>query len=85
MENLSIENINAQYANEWVLLANPSITGAQVLAGQPLYHHTDKKKVCEFAQAIAKEYNEIKIIFAGKIASVSKLGIFRVFETKTTE
>jgi hypothetical protein len=45
MQPLTLEQIKTAYPNEWVLLGNPEIAGANVLAGTVVFHSKDKREI----------------------------------------
>ncbi len=83
MENtLQLNVIESLYPDEWVLLGNPEIEDAQILNGFVVHHNKDKKNVIEFAKTVIDEFETVKIVFAGEIPKISRLGIFKVVENQ---
>jgi len=80
LEMLSLQEIHALHPNEWVLLGDPDIQDAEVLGGAVLFHSIDKRAVLDFAQQVIGHYEMVKIVFAGEMPKVSRLGIFKVTE-----
>lgn len=79
---LSYSTIKSLYPNEWVLVGNPILHRASIAEGLVVFHHINKKVVCEFAQTAITQFDMIKIIFTGEASKVSRLGIFKVTEEK---
>lgn len=79
---LKYAEIKSLYPNEWVLLDKPFFKGARVLKGRVIYHHKDKRNVCEFTQTAIDNYEMVKIVFTGEISKISRLGIFKVVESQ---
>lgn len=76
---LNIDQIKAQFPDEWVLLGNPVMDESRldVLAGIPLFHSKDKKEVCYLGRDKATDYQKITLIFTGSFKPARKLtGIF---------
>ncbi len=80
LEMLTLHEIYALHPNEWVLLGDPDIQDAEVLSGAVLFHSPDKRAVLDFAQRVIGQYGMVKIVFAGEMQKVSRLGIFKVTE-----
>lgn len=79
---LNYSNIQSLYPNEWVLIGNPVIDNANVLEGQVIHHNKDKRDVCDYAKSVIDQFDMIKIIYTGQMPKVSRLGIFKVIESK---
>jgi hypothetical protein len=79
---LKYAEIQSLYPDEWVLLDSPLLKGARVLKGRVIYHHKDKRNVCEFAQTVIHNFKMVKIAFTGEISKISRLGIFKVIESQ---
>ena len=45
MESLTLAQIKAAYPDEWVLLGNPEVAGANILAGTVVFHSKDKREI----------------------------------------
>ncbi len=79
MEILTINEIKAQYPDEWVLVANPTMDSEElrVLAGFPALHSKDKKEVCYLGAELVKKFDTYMIVFTGAPRPARRLtGIF---------
>lgn len=64
-EVLTMEEIKAQYPEQWVLVGNPIHQGANVLQGIVLFHSKDKREIA-YSQVNWREQFETAItIFTG--------------------
>ncbi len=74
-EVLTIEQIKAQYPNQWVLVGNPQMRNdgfvgpliRKIIAGIVLFHSKDKRELWYKAVNIAKTVNETACIYTGEI------------------
>ncbi len=62
MEVLTINEIKAQYPDQWVLVGNPvmDVQEQQVLAGLPVFYSKSKKEVATWAQNLS---NSLTLLF----------------------
>lgn len=75
METLTIDQIKAQYPNEWVLVGNPQIrednfVGAvidMIQHGIPIYHSKDKREIAYNIKKLRKGYKKTACIFTGEM------------------
>jgi ERCC4-type nuclease len=75
MEILTIDQIKAQYPNEWVLVGNPQIreddfVGAvidMIQYGIPIYHSKDKREIAYNIKKLRKGYKKTACIFTGEM------------------
>lgn len=80
MTALTIEEIKAQYPNEWVLVGNPVMDTDKlnILSAVPLFHSKDKKEVCYIGRSKTEGYNLISVIYTGQLKPIRKItGIFK--------
>ena len=62
----SIEDIKANYPDEWILLGNPlEDEYDRTISGIVLYHSPDKKEVCYLGKPLVKKYDEVELFFNG--------------------
>lgn len=71
------EEIQKAYPNEWILLGDPQWVGPRVVAGEVLFHGTDKRIVCMEGPARRKGFKTITAVFTGKSAVASHSGLLR--------
>lgn len=63
---LSIEQINSQFADEWVLVADPTMDERlEVLSGKVIAHHKDRDEF--YRQAIALRPSYFAVLYTGTI------------------
>ena len=75
MEVLTINEIKAQYPDEWVLVANPQMrednfVGAVIdmlLAGVPLYHSKDKREIAYKIHDLKQGFEDTVCVFTGQM------------------
>ena len=67
-EVLTIEEIKAQYPDQWVLIGNPVLDEKeqQVLAGSPAFYSKSKKEVCYLGAELVKKFESTILIFTGQ-------------------
>ncbi len=65
MEILTLEQIKTEYPDEWVLLGNPEIVGASVLAGTVVFHSKDKREIAYSNIDWRKHFDNAITIFTG--------------------
>ena len=73
MEILTINEIKAQYPDEWVLVANPELDDEESLGsivdklvqGIVLLHSKDKRELAYKAREVRKGYESIACIYTG--------------------
>ena len=73
MEILTIDQIKAQYPNEWVLVGNPELDNEDTLGsvvdklvrGAVLLHGKDKRELAYKASEARKDYESIACIYTG--------------------
>ena len=79
MKALTINEIKAQYPDEWVLVGNPKMDSEElhILSGLPALHSKDKKEVCYLGAELVKKFDTYMIVFTGEPRSARRLtGIF---------
>ncbi|MCL2073906.1 MAG: hypothetical protein FWH18_08300 [Marinilabiliaceae bacterium] len=60
----SIEDINASYPDEWILLGSPvSDEYDRTISGVVLYHSRDKREVCYLGKPFVKNYDKVALFF----------------------
>ncbi len=72
MSILNIEQIAAQYPDEWVLLGNPQTDGATVLAGTVVFHSKDKREIAYSPINWREHFEHAITIFTGKVSKKRK-------------
>jgi hypothetical protein len=80
MRSISISTIKRKYPNEWVLLANPVITGIELGGGIVLSHHKDKRELAIQGRALIGGYDKYQVIYTGKLPRIPRLGILRTIK-----
>ena len=60
-----IDEIKAQYPDEWILLGNPEFTEdkQRVVSGIVVYHSADKREVCYLGRELMKRYDKGMLYF----------------------
>ena len=79
MEIATMQQIRAQYPDEWVLVGNPEMDANElhVLSGFAVLHSQDKKEVCYLAAELVKQFDTYMVVFTGEPRPVRRLtGIF---------
>lgn len=79
MKALTINEIKAQYPDEWVLVGNPKMDSEElhILSGLPALHSKDKKEVCYLGAEIVKKFDTYMIVYTGEPRAARRLtGIF---------
>ena len=76
---LTIEEIKAQYPDEWVLVANPildeTLLGSiikRMIKGVVLFHSKDKHEVAYKGKDLRVGYDKVTLIFTGEIPKKRK-------------
>ena len=76
---LTIEEIKAQYPDEWVLVANPildeTLLGSiikRMIKGVVLFHSKDKHEVAYKGKDLRVGYDKVTLIFTGEIRKKRK-------------
>jgi hypothetical protein len=75
METLTIEQIKAQYPDQWVLVGNPQMrednfVGSvlqKIIAGLVLYNSKDKREIAYKTQELTKDVTRFTCIYTGEI------------------
>lgn len=75
MEILTIEQIKAQYPDQWVLVGNPKMDEQEqnVLSGLPAFWSKSKKEVCYLGVEIAKKFDTYILIFTGQPRHLNRI------------
>ena len=74
---LTIDEIKAQYPDQWVLVGNPVIKDTKLLNGIVLFHSKDKKEVCYLGKNLTEGYDKITLTFTGAAKSIRRIGIMK--------
>ena len=75
MQELTMEEIKAQYPDEWVLVGNPKMRDSnfvgpiirKMISGIVLYHSKDKRELGHKAAQIAQTVDETACIYTGEV------------------
>jgi hypothetical protein len=67
MEVLTIKEIRLAYPNEWVLLGNPELKGATVLAGSVVFHSKDKREIAYSTINWRERFESAITVFTGEM------------------
>ena len=73
----TLDQIKAQYPDEWILVGNPDIQKTKVMGGIVLYHSKDKKEVCYIGRSYTAGYSKITLTFTGQPKSIGRIGIMK--------
>ncbi|AQG79790.1 hypothetical protein [Spirosoma montaniterrae] len=65
MNTLTIDQIKAQYPDEWVLVGNPSLSGATVLGGIVIDHSKDKREIAYRQPNWRAQFQSAITVFTG--------------------
>lgn len=65
---LTIEEIKAQYPDQWVLVGNPVMDSQEqnLLAGFPAFFSKSKKEVCYLGAELVKKFDSTFLLFTGQ-------------------
>ncbi|MCC7224908.1 MAG: hypothetical protein IT273_14370 [Chitinophagales bacterium] len=74
---LTIEEIKAQYPDQWVLVGNPIIKDTKLLNGIVLFHSKDKKEVCYLGKNLTEGYDKITLTFTGTVKNIRRIGVMK--------
>jgi len=74
---LSKEEIVRLYPNEWVLLANFSKEGVEILGGMVLMHDKDKRNLAQRAQNESFPDTPKTVYYTGQFPNRRKIGLLR--------
>ena len=66
MQPLTIDQITRQYPDEWVLVGNPDLSGANVLGGFVIDHSKDKREIAYRQQNWRERYQTAIMVFTGE-------------------
>lgn len=66
MHPLTIDQITAQYPDEWVLVGNPNLSGAKVLGGFVIDHSKDKREIAYRQPNWRERYQTAITVFTGE-------------------
>lgn len=77
---LSLEEIKAQFPDEWVLIGDPEMeeqeeTGSvaeRLLGGVILLHSKDRREIAYKAKTVRKEYKSVALIYTGEVSKSRK-------------
>ena len=80
MEALTIEQIKAQYPDEWVLIGDPDLGSEdsigtiikKLVSGIVLFHSKDKREVAYKGKDVRQGYRSVTLIFTGEIPKKRK-------------
>ena len=75
MQTLSIDQIKAQYPNQWILVGNPELSNPEIngsilsklIRGIVLFASKDKRELAYRATELRKSVNDTACIFTGEI------------------
>ena len=78
---LTIEEIKAQYPDQWVLVGNPVIKDTKLLNGVVLFHSKDKKEVCYLGAELVKNFESTILLFTGQPKHLKRI-VATVFNSR---
>ncbi|MEY4927920.1 MAG: hypothetical protein RI894_2356, partial [Bacteroidota bacterium] len=83
MEVLTINEIKAQYPDQWVLVGNPVMDGQEqeVLAGLPVFFSKSKKEVCYLGAELVKKFDSTILLFTGQPQHLKRI-VATVFNSR---
>lgn len=65
-QQLTIEQIKAQYPDQWVLVGNPTLSGTSVLSGIVVFHSKDKREIAYSHINWREHFKSAMTIFTGE-------------------
>lgn len=77
MQTLTIDQIRAEYPDQWVLVGNPDLGDfrkvgsvmSKLVSGIVLYHSKDKRKIAYKAKELTQDVERFACIFTGEISA----------------
>ncbi len=80
---LTIDEIKAQYPDQWVLVGNPvmDVEQQQVLAGLPVFYSKSKKEVCYLGAELVKNFDSTILLFTGQPKHLKRI-VATVFNSR---
>lgn len=66
MNELTIDQIKANYPDEWVLVGNPDLSGATVLGGVVIDHSKDKREIAYRQPNWRERFQTAITVFTGE-------------------
>jgi hypothetical protein len=72
MEVLTFNEIRLAYPDEWVLLGNPELKGATVLAGSVVFHSKDKREIAYSTINWRERFESAITVFTGEMPKNKK-------------